>query len=363
MAVDMDNGAAIPGLLIQITSFHELINQEQLSETLNQLLIGGGKQKASTQASASDASSAKRASSVNPFPFVFSYGEGSSSGSIPKFDLPLHQGLAENPDSRPQSEYSKALLQRSELKLQLLETFDDLLRRYVSILERYRPPIPGAPYTPPTAPYEDYEMLDQILDDLGAINDLLTQFKPEARGLIYIYSTSKIRWIKPLYRKIIMRWAAGHAPGYASSIDTFTSSASSIKVNEAEDYEMYPPASLMMEQAGQISSDMWLSGQREWREYVVRKMIRKASKVLLETVLFIADEDVDILPPGRYGQHDKGFQNLKAAVLEDHRAFFGLNAKSDGVELESKVEEEPEEQTGDEAPDESEDCGSQEGIL
>ena len=341
MEIPVHKGAAISGLFAQVKALHELIKHEQLSEKLNQLLVGGGKQKEADLDSTPQSTTPttqKRSSTgaVNPFPFVFALVPDSPSGESrpPKYHPPMrHRPLVGVPKERPRSEYTKALLQRSALKLEILDLFEDLLNRYLWVLERYGDSTSGSGENtgaPISAAYEDYETLDHIFDDLGTVNDLLVEFKPGVRGAADLFGTAKIRWIKPVYKKLVMRWAAGLRPPFSAGEDAWSMIASSSK-----DPYIYGspivqgPTSFIMELAGSVSEGMWMSGLRAWREHVIRKMIRRSSGVLLETVLLLADESVNILPPARYGANVKGFFDLKTAVLDDYRVYFGLPAEGD----------------------------------
>lgn len=341
MEVPVHQGAAIPGLLAQVKALHQLIKHEQLSESLNQLLVGGGKQKeadlnSTPQTTTPPAQQRSSTSAVNPFPFIFALVPDSPNGENqpPKYYPPMrHLPLAGVSEARPRSEYTKALLQRSELKFGILDLFEDLLSRYLWVLERYGHSTSGSGEkigAPIAAAYEDYETLDYIFDDLGTVNDLLVEFKPGVRGAADLFGTSKIRWIKPMYRKLVMRWAAGLRPAFSTSEDTWPMIASGSKDPYRDESPIAQrPTSFIMELTGFVSEGMWMSGLRTWREHVIRKMIRRASRVLLETVLVLADESVNILSPAKYGAHEKGFLDLKKAVLDDHRVFFGLPAEED----------------------------------
>jgi len=341
MEIPVHKGAAIPGLFAQVKALHEIIKHEQLSERLNQLLVGGGKQKEvdldSTPQTATPTTQKRYSTgAVNPFPFVFALVPDSPSGESrpPKYYPPMrHRPLAGVPEERPRSEYTKALLQCSELKLGILDLFEDLLNRYLWVLERYGNKASGSGENtgdPISAAYEDYETLDHIFDDLGTVNDLLVEFKPGARGAADPFGTAKIRWIKPMYKKLVMRWAAGLRPPFSTSEDTWPMIASGSKdPYGGENPIVQGLTSFITELTEPVSERMWMSGLRAWREHVIRKMIRRSSGVLLETVLLLADESVDILSPAKYGENEKGFFDLKTAVLDDHRVYFGLPTEGD----------------------------------
>ncbi|KAF8426353.1 hypothetical protein EV426DRAFT_593676 [Tirmania nivea] len=336
MKFPVHKGVTIPGLFEQIKALHGLIKHEQLSERFNQLLVGGGKQKeadliSTPQTTTSTDPKWPSTGAVDPSPFVNS---ATGKSRPPIYHPPMsHRPLAGVPENRPLSGYTKALLQRSELKLMILDVFEELLNRYLWVLERYGYATLGSGENtdaPIPAFYEDYETLDHIFDDLGTVNDLLAEFKPGVRGAEDLFGTAKVRWIKPMYKKLVMRWAAGVRPAFSTDEETWPIIASTSKdLYDDENLLVHSSASFMMELGGSVSEGMWMSGLRVWREHVIRKMIRRSSRVLLETVLFLADESVNILPPTKYGEHDKGFVDLKAAVLDDHRVYFGLPIEGD----------------------------------
>lgn len=334
----MHKGAAIPGLFTQVKALHEFIKHEQLSERLNQLLVGSGKQKAanlngSPQTTNSTAAKWSPTRVLNPFPFVFDLIPDSPTGESrpPKYHPPMrHRPLAGVPEEGPRSGYTEALLKRSELKLAILDLLEDLLNRYLCVLERYEPSTTGSGESTPIAVvYKDYETLDHIFDDLGTVNDLLVELKPSARGAPDLFDTAKIRWIKPMYKRLVMLWAAGQRPPFSTDEETWPVAAPRSRDSYGKSPAVHRPTSFIRELTGSVSEGMWMSGLHAWREHVIRKMIRRSSRVLLGTVLSLADESVNILPPAKYGEHDKGFLDLKAAVLDDYRVYFGLPADGD----------------------------------
>ncbi|KAI5809733.1 hypothetical protein DFH27DRAFT_521390 [Peziza echinospora] len=174
-------------------------------------------------------------------------------------------------------------------KLQLLQSFHDVLECYLSLLSTYQQHIKemmvkAGSYQPAMQKeirFEDYWSLDKLLDELGKINDSAAERKPESRGCIHIFGASRIGWIKAVYHKIIMRWAW-------SQIEPQTSLAPNACVSEKEHYtggkEKHSTVSIA-----------WSNGDPENHLYLILKVLWRVAQVIVDTALFLREEGVAIL--------------------------------------------------------------------
>ena len=213
---------------------------------------------------------------------------------------------------------------------------------------------PGPGFLSSEACFQDYQTLDSVLDTLGEINDMIVErFRPDSRGSEYVYGRGMIKHhIKPLYNKLIVRWAvSGLGPAVRFGYSYSATHALALQEEEEDsgktdkdEYRitrttLFPPRSESYHAPTRapgfgsppcvvsVSEQMWMSGKKEWREYVLWKMVRRVNRVLLETVLFMSEETVEgrkVFGSGLYGEDGEGFQRLRASVVKEYGMFLGL---------------------------------------